>query len=108
MSQYDRTNKGVLFDNDRKQTDNHPDMTGSINIDGVEHWFSAWWKDGSRGEFLSLSIGKPKDQQAAPTPAATRGNRPAASSAIQRPSAQRLAAAQQAPSDWDDSDPIPF
>lgn len=84
MTTYDNTNRGVLFDNDRKETDNHPDMTGSLNIDGVEHWFSGWWKNGAKGEFLSLSIGKPKDQQGqrqapaqnqAPAPA-RRGNRP--------------------------------
>lgn len=63
MTQYDNTNRGVLFDNDRKETDSHPDMTGTLNINGVDHWFSAWWKTGSKGEFLSLSIGKPKDQQ---------------------------------------------
>lgn len=62
--QYDRTNTGVLFENDRKETDKHPDMNGTININGVEHWFSGWWKQGSKGQFLSLSIGKPKDQQA--------------------------------------------
>jgi hypothetical protein len=63
--QYDRTNTGALFENDRKTTDKHPDLNGSININGVEHWLSGWWKEGSKGQFLSLSIGKPKDQQAA-------------------------------------------
>jgi hypothetical protein len=61
--QYDRTNTGALFENDRKTTDKHPDLNGSININGVEHWLSGWWKEGSKGQFLSLSIGKPKDQQ---------------------------------------------
>jgi hypothetical protein len=65
MSNYDNTNRGVLFSNDRKEADNHPDITGSINIEGVEHWFSGWWKKGNKGDFLSLSIGKPKDQQQA-------------------------------------------
>ena len=107
MSQYDNTNKGVLFDNDRKQTEKHPDMNGSININGVEHWFSGWWKKGARGDFLSLSIGSPKDQQAAPAPAAPsaqRGSRP--SSPIQRPSAQRMAAAPA--SGFDDFENPPF
>lgn len=79
MSNYDNTNKGVLFTNDRKETDKHPDLNGSININGVEHWLSGWWKQGSKGEFLSLSIGKPKEQQQA-RPAAkqapTRSARP--------------------------------
>jgi hypothetical protein len=55
---------GSLFENARKQSDSHPDMTGSINVNGVECWFSGWWKDGKSGtQFLSVSIGKPKDQQ---------------------------------------------
>jgi hypothetical protein len=49
MTTYDNTNRGVLFDNDRKETDNHPDMNGTLNINGVEHWFSGWWKNGSQG-----------------------------------------------------------
>lgn len=83
MTTYDNTNKGVLFDNDRKETDKHPDMNGTININGVEHWFSGWWKQGAKGEFLSLSIGKPKEQQQARQPAQAApvrrgGNRPSA------------------------------
>lgn len=72
MAEYDNTNRGVLFENDRKETEKHPDMTGSLNINGVEHWLSGWWKEGKRGEFLSLSIGKPKESQnaaSAPQPA---------------------------------------
>lgn len=104
MTTYDNTNKGVLFDNDRKETDRHPDMTGSININGVDHWFSAWWKQGQRGEFLSVSIGKPKDDQQARQPAPRqeeprRGNRP---SQAQRPVAKQG-------SGFDDmDDDIPF
>jgi hypothetical protein len=62
--QYDNTNRGVLFENDRKTTDKHPDLTGTINIDGVEKYLSGWWKEGKNGQFLSVSIGKPKEQQA--------------------------------------------
>lgn len=62
MTEYDNTNRGVLFKNDRKQQDNHPDYTGNINVDGHEFWLSAWIKDGRKGKFMSLSI-KPKEQQ---------------------------------------------
>jgi hypothetical protein len=79
MSNYDNTNRGVAFINDQKESDNHPDMKGSINIEGVEYWLSAWWKTPQKGgdDFLSFSV-KPKEgqgQQRAPqrTAAPARG-----------------------------------
>ena len=58
MTDFDNTNKGVLFRNERKETEKHPDMTGKVNIAGVEHYLSAWTKVGKSGKFLSLSIGE--------------------------------------------------
>jgi hypothetical protein len=62
MTQYDNTNRGVLFKNDRKEQDNHPDYKGSINIDGQEFWLSAWIKESQKGKFMSLSV-KPKEER---------------------------------------------
>lgn len=62
--QYDNTNRGVLFRNDRRESDKHPEYNGSINIDGVEYWLSAWVKDGKKGKFFSLAV-KPKQQRSA-------------------------------------------
>lgn len=62
---YDNTNRGAIFKNDKKESDTHPDYKGSININGVEYWLSSWIKDGKSGKFMSLSV-KPKDAQAAP------------------------------------------
>lgn len=108
MSQYDNTNRGVLFDNDRKETDNHPDMTGTLNINGIEHWFSGWWKEGRDGsEFLSLSIGKPKEQRAAHRPAQSQERRP--SSRQSAPAARPAPAPARQSSGFDDmDDDIPF
>ena len=53
---------GSLFKNDRKEKDTHPDYAGSIMINGKEHWLSGWIKEGKKGKFFSLSIGKPKEQ----------------------------------------------
>lgn len=77
MKQYSNENSGTLFVNDRKETDRHPDSTGSLNVTcphcGQETalWLSAWRKvSGSGKKFLSLSV-KPKDANAsAPAKAA--------------------------------------
>jgi hypothetical protein len=53
---------GSLFKNDRKEKENHPDYAGSIMINGKEHWLSGWIKEGKKGKFFSLSIGKVKEQ----------------------------------------------
>lgn len=59
--QYDNTNRGALFINDKRTQQNHPNYTGSINIEGVEYWLSGWTKESRNGKkFLSLSV-KPKD-----------------------------------------------
>jgi uncharacterized protein (DUF736 family) len=58
--EYDNTNRGALFKNDKKESDRHPDYRGSINIDGKEFWLDAWLKTSKAGKkFMSLSV-KPK------------------------------------------------
>lgn len=59
--QYDNTNRGALFPNDRKVRDNQPDYKGSIDVSGVEYWVSGWVKNTARGEVVSLSL-EPKGQ----------------------------------------------
>jgi hypothetical protein len=65
-----KTASGVLFKNDRKQRDTHPDYTGNIEITpefleqikahvGKKFQLSAWLKSGQRGTFLSLSMQPP-------------------------------------------------
>lgn len=74
--QYDDKNTGVLFKNDRKESDRHPDYRGSFtDSNGVEHWLSCWIKESKTGsKFMSLSA-TPKEPmqavaQSAPAPAA--------------------------------------
>ena len=57
-----RDNSGILFTNDRKEKDSHPDRTGTATIAGIEYRVSGWIKDGQRGKFLTLSF-TPKGEQ---------------------------------------------
>lgn len=75
--QYDNTNRGVLFKNDRKERDNQPDYTGSLNVDGVEHFLDAWIKDGQRGKFMSISVKRKDKQGGGPAPSPQRSQAPA-------------------------------
>ena len=36
--------QGSLFPNKRKETESHPNLTGTILVGGVEHWISGWVK----------------------------------------------------------------
>lgn len=57
-----RDMSGILFKNNRKEKDSHPDYTGTATIDGTEYWMSAWLKDGQKGRFMSFAF-TPKEQQ---------------------------------------------
>ena len=59
--QFDNTNSGALFKNDKKESDKHPDYKGSINVNGTEFWLSSWLKKSKAGAtYMSLSV-QPKD-----------------------------------------------
>ena len=64
MANYEqRDQSGVLFKNDRKQSDKHPDYTGNCKINGVEMWMSAWIKKSNAGKtFMSFSF-EPKERR---------------------------------------------
>lgn len=53
---------GLLYPNENKATDNHPDYRGTITIDEQEYWVSGWAKEGKRGPFISLAINKKEDK----------------------------------------------
>jgi len=62
--EYDNNNSGVLFKNDKKETDKHPDYKGNVEVDHVAYWLAAWIKEGKSGKFMSLSL-TPKDAKPA-------------------------------------------
>lgn len=80
---YDNTNSGILTKNDKQGKESRPDYKGSINIDGVDYWLSAWIKTGRDGtklagqKYMSLSV-QPKDASYASAPAPTAAPAPAA------------------------------
>ena len=49
MANYDNTNSGIITRNERRTTDKHPEYTGSLNVEGVEYWVSAWVNEGRAG-----------------------------------------------------------
>lgn len=62
MTEYDNTNSGALFKND-KEHDKQPDYKGSINVEGTDYWLSSWIKTSKAGrKFMSLSV-TPKEAQ---------------------------------------------
>jgi uncharacterized protein (DUF736 family) len=72
MAEYDNTNRGVLFKEANKESDNHPDYTGKINAGGKDFYLAGWIKESKKGtKFLSLSV-KPADQPQS----GQRGSRP--------------------------------
>jgi len=51
MTNYESSNEGVLFRNDKKQSEKHPDYTGSwTDANGVEHWLNAWINESKAGK----------------------------------------------------------
>lgn len=90
MSDYDNTNRGALFKNDKEGGNpKWPDYRGSLNVNGQEFWLDAWISKSKKGAtYMSLKV-KPKQEGGQRT---TRDDN----------DAQREAAA----SDFDDS--IPF
>ena len=67
MAYEQRDNSGSLFRNDKRESDNHPNMKGSALIDGVHYWVSAWTKTTKTGEkWVSLAFTPKEARQPEP------------------------------------------
>lgn len=57
---FDNTNRGVMFKNQKKDSERHPDYTGKVNVDGKDYDLSCWIKQSKSGQkFFSLSVKEP-------------------------------------------------
>lgn len=59
--QYDNTNRGALFKNDKEGGNpKWPDYRGNLNVNGLEFWIDAWISKSKKGAtYMSLKV-KPK------------------------------------------------
>lgn len=55
--QYDNTNSGALFKNDKKGNEKRPDYRGTLNVGGTEYWISGWMRDSKAGaKYMQLAV----------------------------------------------------
>ena len=58
---YDNNNRGAIWGNANKETENQPDYKGNLNVDGVEYFVSGWKRKpdaNPKAPALSLSLTK--------------------------------------------------
>jgi len=61
MTYETKEKSGSLFKNNKKEKENHPDMTGEVKIEGKIYWASGWKKVDKNGNtWISMSF-KEKD-----------------------------------------------
>ncbi len=61
MPDFDNTNRGAIWGNDKDGNDRRPDFKGSLNVNGEEYWVSAWKRKPNakeRAPALTFSIEK--------------------------------------------------
>lgn len=58
---YDNEKTGALFERVNKPTENHPDFSGMVTIDGKEWSLAGWKKVKGDKRYLSLKVSDPKD-----------------------------------------------
>jgi hypothetical protein len=71
--EYDNTNAGASFKNTYKKKESQPDMTGTLNVEGVDYRMSGWFNESEKaGKYIKWKVAKkeedssPKDDASAP------------------------------------------
>lgn len=71
MPEYDNTNSGVLFKNEKKSKDTQPDYKGTLDVNGQMYDLAAWIKTSKKSgkQFMSMKVSVPKPRpEAEPVP----------------------------------------
>ena len=63
LNQYDNNLRFVLFKNDRKEKDSHPDFTGKGEYNNVECYAKGWKKVSKSGTPYISGVLEPKDNK---------------------------------------------
>jgi len=68
--EYDNTNRGAIWKNDKKETEKHPDFRGELNVNGADFWVSAWRRAPGapdKAPALSFAVTPKEGQSVKPT-----------------------------------------
>lgn len=83
MSEYDNTNRGQIWGNKKKESDKHPDFTGTLNVEGVEYWVSGWKrKEGAHDKAPAMSFSIKLKEDGAKQSKPTQAKQPQASNSF--------------------------
>jgi hypothetical protein len=61
-----KENSVLIFKNDKKNGETHPDYKGQINVNGQNLDIALWVKEGAKGKFFSGKISEPYHKPAEP------------------------------------------
>lgn len=64
MADYDNTNSGIIFLEQDKESEKHPDYTGKLDVKGKEYRLAGWKRIGKSGKpFISLKLSEPEQKK---------------------------------------------
>jgi hypothetical protein len=85
MENNQNKNGGALFKNDKKLTEQHPDYTGTLTIEGKDYYLSAWVNESARTGQKYFAIKATPKVPATPTAATTVNQSPTTTPTVADP-----------------------